>query len=49
MTGPALSALEKYANETEQHYGAILRDVCPYVTLFARVSPNQKESIVIGE
>lgn len=48
FTGPALAALEAYCVATEQSYITILKSVCPEIKLFARVSPTQKESILIG-
>jgi magnesium-transporting ATPase (P-type) len=48
MTGPALAAVEKYALASEQSYSRLLREICPFVTLFARVSPTQKEAILLA-
>lgn len=45
VVGAALDLLQK--NDPQQ-YSSVLRALCPHVTIFARVSPVQKESIVLA-
>jgi cation-transporting ATPase 13A1 len=45
VTGTALQSLEK---TTKSYYENVLKTLCPFITVFARVSPTQKESIVIA-
>jgi len=45
VTGSALLALEQSAGSTRA-WLSILRQICPHVTIFARVSPAQKEVIL---
>ena len=49
LTGPALAAMEAYCTATDHDFLQILKCVCPHIRLFARVSPTQKEGILIGE
>ena len=48
VTGPALSFLEKgqEVGMKTRDYQDILQKICPYVSIYARVSPTQKESII---
>jgi cation-transporting ATPase 13A1 len=45
VVGLALDTLQK---EDPSKYATMLRTLCPHVTIFARVSPAQKESIVLA-
>jgi cation-transporting ATPase 13A1 len=46
VTGPELVAMEQALSISE--YSAFLQSLCPHVSIFARVSPAQKEAIVLA-
>ena len=46
VTGPALATLEKMVAGNDNGTTAILQALCPRVTIFARVSPAQKETVL---
>ncbi len=46
VAGPELVAVEQELNGPE--YAAFLQSLCPHVSIFARVSPAQKEAIVLA-
>lgn len=45
VTGPALNAMRRLQSDK---YLEALRVLCPSVTIFARVSPSQKESVLLA-
>ena len=47
VTGSALDILQKRL-DTNAKFATYLKAVCPYITIFARVSPSQKEAIVLA-